>query len=64
MKDEVQLERQRCLAIVDAIALEAPAEAQRALLRLRNMIANGLPPQTFREQMEQVGEDLREAGGT
>jgi uncharacterized protein (DUF2236 family) len=61
--DDVERERRRCTEVVETVMLEAPAEAQRALLRARNMIANGMPPQTFREQVAKGLEELRGAQG-
>jgi hypothetical protein len=50
--DAVETERARCVAIVDLVMLEAPPEAQSALLRCLNLIANGAEPITMREQVE------------
>jgi hypothetical protein len=51
MSEETQAERDRCTAIVDYAIAEAGAEAVRWLTRVRNQIANGMPPQTIRQQM-------------
>ncbi len=45
-------ERKRCVEIVELTMLEAPEAAQRALTRVRNLIASGSEPITFREQLQ------------
>lgn len=55
--DDVAKERARCVAIVDCVILEAGDESH-WLCRIRNMIANGLEPMTFREQIEEGLEEL------
>lgn len=61
--DATETERARCVAIVELVMLEVSQEAQRALIRARNMIASGAEPMTFREQIESDLEELREAAG-
>ena len=48
--DDAATERARCVAICDKALQEHPES--RILLRVRNMIYNGLPPMTFAEQIQ------------
>lgn len=61
--DDTAKERARCVEIVELTMLESPPEAQGALIRVRNMIATGKEPQTFREQIEGDIDEMRERAG-
>lgn len=58
--ERADLERQRCVQIVELAMLEATPEQERILFRIRNLIASGGEPTTFREQVES---DLAEMRG-
>jgi hypothetical protein len=51
--DATETERARCVAIVELVMLEVSPEAQRALIRVRNLIASGSEPVTFRGQVDE-----------
>ena len=53
MDESTKDERDRCTAIVDRALLECGPEAKQWLIRVRNLIASGADPQTFREQAEE-----------
>lgn len=55
MEEATKAERDRCVAIIDRALLECGPEAERWLIRVRNLIAAGATPQTFREQIAGEG---------